>query len=387
MGVALDDIALLDRLIGFDTTSVKSNLALIEWVADYLDGHGIRSRLTYDAAKQKANLFATIGPDIPGGVVLSGHTDVVPVEGQAWSSDPFKLAERDGRLYGRGTADMKGFIALAVARAAQFKHQVRRVPVHFAFSFDEEVGCFGVRHLLADLPTGAARPKLAIIGEPTSMAVANAHKGATILTTRLVGLEGHSSDPDKGVNAIMAGVEIAALIGRMAAERKANPVPGSPFEPPYTTFNIGVFQGGTAHNIIARDCMISWQYRLIPGDHGHDIRERLDRFVTDDLLPRMRAVHPGAAVETECEIDLPGLQPEPGGAAEALVRELTGANGTTVVSFGTEAGLFQAAGMSAVVCGPGSIEQAHKPDEFISRDQYAQGGRFLDRLGGWVAKQ
>ena len=387
MAAVLDDKALLGHLIGFDTTSVKSNLALIDWVANYLDGHGIASRLTYDAERQKANLFATIGPEIPGGIVLSGHTDVVPVDGQPWSSDPFKLVERDGRLYGRGTCDMKGFIALAVARAAEFKRQAGRVPVHYAFSFDEEVTCNGVRHLLADLPTGKRRPRLAIIGEPTSMTVATAHKGAAILTTRITGLEGHSSAPDKGVNAIMAGAEIVQLIGRMAADRKASPIPNSPFDPPYTTFNVGVIEGGTAHNIVARDCRIVWQYRLMPGDHDHDIKDRLERFVADDLLPRMRAIHPGAQIVTEREIDLPGLVPEPNGEAEALVRELTGANGTSVVSFGTEAGLFQQAGMSAVVCGPGSIEQAHKPDEFISLDQYGQGGRFLDRLGGWLAKQ
>ncbi|GGF39803.1 acetylornithine deacetylase [Aliidongia dinghuensis] len=381
------DRALFDRLIGFDTTSAKSNLALIDWAANYLDGHGIATRLTYDADQQKANLFATIGPEIPGGVVLSGHTDVVPVDGQDWSSDPFRLVERDGKFYGRGTADMKGFIALALARAERFKQQARRVPIHYAFSFDEEVGCHGVRHLLADLPTGERRPRLAIIGEPTLMTVANAHKGATILTTRITGLEGHSSAPDKGVNAIMAGAEILQLIGRMAEERKAKPVAGSPFEPPYTTFNVGVIEGGTAHNIVARDCRIVWQYRLMPGDHDHDIKERLGRFVEDELLPRMRRVHPGAAIVTEADIDLPCLVPEPEGAAEALVRELTGANGTSVVSFGTEAGLFQEAGMSAVVCGPGSIEQAHKADEFISLDQFAQGGRFLDRLGDWVAKQ
>ena len=387
MAAVLDDRALLGHLIGFDTTSVKSNLALIDWVANYLDGHGIRSRLTYDAEKQKANLFATIGPEIPGGIVLSGHTDVVPVDGQPWSSDPFTMVERDGKLYGRGTCDMKGFIALALARAAAFRQQAKRVPVHYAFSFDEEVSCNGVRHLLADLPTGERRPRLAIIGEPTSMTVANAHKGAAILTTRITGLEGHSSAPDKGVNAIMAGAEILHLIGQIAADRKANPIAGSSFDPPYTTFNVGMIEGGTAHNIVARDCRIVWQYRLIPGDHGHDIAERLERFVETDLLPRMRAIHPEATVVTEKEIDLPGLMPEPNGEAEALVRALTGANGSGVVSFGTEAGLFQQAGMSAVVCGPGSIEQAHKPDEFISLDQYAQGGHFLDRLGGWLARQ
>jgi acetylornithine deacetylase len=219
------------------------------------------------------------------------------------------------------------------------------------------------------------------------MTVANAHKGATILTTRITGLEAHSSAPDSGVNAIMAGAEILQLIGELAAERKAKPLADSPFEPPYTTFNVGMIQGGTAHNIVARDCSILWQYRLMPGDHDRDIQERLTRFVEGDLLPRMRAIHPAAAVETIVEVDVPCLTPEPNGAAEALVRELTGANGTSVVSFGTEAGLFQNAGMSTVVCGPGSIEQAHKADEFIALDQYALGGQFLDRLGAWIAKQ
>ena len=242
--MALDAVAILEKLVGFDTVSANSNLALIEWVVDYLEGYGVKSTLTRDAAGAKANLFATIGPGDRGGVILSGHTDVVPVAGQAWDSDPFRLTERDGRLFGRGTADMKGFIALALALAPQAVSRPLQRPLHLALSYDEEVGCLGVPALIRALPQGPARPLLAIIGEPSEMRVANAHKGIQFLRTAVTGHEAHSSAPEHGVNAITAAAEIIAEIGRLAAECRAAAKPESRFDPPYTSFNIGRIEGG-----------------------------------------------------------------------------------------------------------------------------------------------
>jgi acetylornithine deacetylase len=384
--MSLDAVAILDRLVGFDTVSAKSNLALIEWVADYLDGYGIESSLIRNGDGTKANLFATIGADDRGGVILSGHTDVVPVAGQAWDSDPFRLAARGDRLYGRGTADMKGFIALALEVVPKAVSRALEIPLHLALSYDEEVGCLGVPGLIQALPQGCARPRLAIIGEPSEMRVANTHKGIQFLRTRVTGHEGHSSAPERGVNAIAAAAEIIAEIGRIAAECRAKPRPDSRFDPPYTSFNIGRIEGGGAVNIIARDCVFEWEFRAIPGDNDAALRRRIERFVECDLLPRMRAVHPEAAVVTETAALVPPLVPDPASPAEALARELAGANETTTIAFATEAGLFQAAGIPAVICGPGSIDVAHKPNEYITLGQLAAGRAFLDRLLAWMQK-
>ena len=379
-------VAILERLVAFDTVSAKSNLDLIGWVADYLDGYGVESALTSNADGTKANLFATIGPGSRGGVILSGHTDVVPVAGQAWASDPFRLEARDGRFYGRGTADMKGFIALVLALVPQALQQRLEIPLHLAFTYDEEVGCLGVPALIASLPEGAARPRLAIVGEPTGMQVANAHKGIHFLRTRVTGQAAHSSTPDRGVNAITAATEIIAQISRLAAECQAAAQPDNAFDPPYTSFNIGTIAGGTAVNIIARDCAFEWEYRPIPGEDGAALQRRIDDFVNDELLPRMRARHPGAGVETRTMAWVPPLVPDPNSPAEALARRLTGANETTTIAFASEAGLFQSAGIPAVICGPGSIDVAHQPDEFITDGQLAAGEAFLDRLLAWAQR-
>jgi acetylornithine deacetylase len=384
--MALDAVAILERLVGFDTVSANSNLALIDWVADYLDGLGIASTLTRSPDGGKANLFATVGPPERGGVILSGHTDVVPVAGQAWDTDPFRLVARDDRLYGRGAADMKGFIALALALVPEAVALPLQTPLHLALSYDEEVGCLGVPALIRALPQGLARPRLAIIGEPSEMRVANAHKGIQFLRTRVTGHEAHSSAPERGVNAIAAAAEIIAEIGRIAAERRAAAGPDSRFDPPYTSFNIGRIEGGSAVNIIARDCVFEWEFRAIPGDDDAALRERVDKFVEADLLPRLRAVHPDAAVETESAALVPPLVPDPASPAEALARGLTHANETTTIAFATEAGLFQMAGIPAVICGPGSIDVAHQPNEHISRAQLAAGGEFLDRLLTWARR-
>ncbi len=387
MRVTASPSEILRRLVAFDTVSANSNLALIDWVVEYLQGHGIAADLTFSNARDKANLFATIGPaDAGGGVILSGHTDVVPVVGQPWDSDPFALVERDGRLYGRGTADMKSFIAIALALVPEFKARPLKRPLHLALSFDEEVGCFGAPHLIESLPRGAARPSLVVVGEPTNMAVANAHKGCHVFATAVTGLAAHSSAPQRGVNAILAASEIIQFIAGLAGEARAASRPESGFEPPYTSFNIGTIAGGTAMNIIPRDCEFTWEFRPLPGEDTAAIRDRIDRFIAADLLPRLRRVHPGADVTTRALASIPGLVAQPGSPAEDLARQLTGANQSTVVAYGTEAGLFQGAGIPAVICGPGSMEQGHQPNEFITIEQVEAGTAFQRRLADWACR-
>ncbi len=371
---------ILDRLVAFDTTSAKSNLELIQWIADYLDGWGIRSSLTYNEARTKANLFATIGPAAEGGVVLSGHSDVVPAEERDWRSDPFRVSERDDKLYGRGTADMKGFIALALALVPQAAAARLRTPVHLAFSFDEEVGCLGVPALIAALPEGLARPRLAIIGEPTQMQVANAHKGARFLETHVTGREAQASHPEAGLNAIVAASEIIGEIARLGAECRIRARPESGFEPPYTSFNIGTVTGGSAINVIAKECAFLWEFRTLPEDDADALQRRIERYIEQDLLPRMRQAYPDAAVTTTTRVTVPPLVPQRGSPAERLAHELTGANRSTTIAFATEAGHFQHAGIPAIICGPGSIGEAHQPNEFLALDQLAAGALFLDRL-------
>lgn len=376
-------VEILDRLVAFDTTSARSNLDLIEWIADYLSGFGIAGARSA-AFEGKANLFATIGPADRGGVILSGHTDVVPVAGQAWDSDPFRLAERDARFFGRGSADMKGFIALVLALLPEAARRKLSVPLHLAFTHDEETGCFGAPALIRALPSGVARPILAIIGEPTSMQVANAQKSCWFFRTRVSGREGHSSAPERGVNAITAAAEIIREIERLAAEARARARPESGFDPPNTTLSVGTIAGGTAVNIIARDCVFDWDLRALPDEDAAALKARIDRFVEADLLPRMRAACAEAAIETETIVGVPPLVAVDGSPAEALARRLTGANTTTTVSFASEAGLYQQAGIPAIVCGPGSIDVAHKPNEYITGAELAAGQAFLDRLLDWA---
>ena len=377
-------VDILDRLVAFDTTSARSNLALIDWVTEYLAGYGVPARRS-SARDGKANLFATIGPPDLGGVILSGHTDVVPVAGQEWHSDPFRLTERDARLHARGSADMKGFIALVLALVPAATHRRLAVPLHLAFTHDEETGCFGAPALIETLPSGGARPRLAIVGEPTSMQIANRQKGCSFFRTRVIGREGHSSAPGRGVNAIIAASEIIAEITRLAAEARDHARPASGFDPPHTTLSVGTIAGGTAVNIIARECSFEWDLRNLPDDDAGALKARLDRFIATDLLPRMRTVFSDAAVETETVVAVPPLVPQADSPAESLARRLTGANTTTTISFASEAGLYQQAGIPAIVCGPGSIDVAHKPDEYITRAELAAGQAFLDRLLDWAA--
>ncbi|MFQ5954389.1 MAG: acetylornithine deacetylase [Kiloniellales bacterium] len=383
-GEQVTPVEMIRRLVAFDTVSSESNLALIDHVAEFLAGHGIDCRRTYDETGRKANLFATIGPERPGGVVLSGHTDVVPVAGQDWETDPFTLSQRDGRLYGRGAADMKSFIALALAMVPAFKEKPLETPIHLAFSYDEEVGCRGVGRLIDDVVANLPRPRMVIVGEPTSMQVVTAQKSCLVFRTRIKGRNAHSSQTDRGANAVIAAARLIGLLAELAEEKKAQAPAGSRFDPPYTTIHVGTIQGGTAGNIIPDDCSFDWEIRGLPGESGEPVLDRLHQFAETRVLPPMRVVAPEAGVETERLAVVPSLMVEEGAPAERLVTLLTGANDTAAISYGSEAGLFQAAGMSTVVCGPGSIDQAHKPDEFIALDQVEACAAFLRKLAQWA---
>lgn len=379
---------LLDRLVSFDTTSRNSNLELIEFVRNYLDGFGIESRLIPGDDGRKANLFATLGPsDRPGGVVLSGHTDVVPVDGQDWSNDPFTVTEGDGRLYGRGTCDMKGFIAVALAAVPDVLAARLTTPIHLAFSYDEEVGCLGARPLIRAIVENLPLPGMVIIGEPTEMRVANAEKGIQAYATEITGREAHSSAPDRGANAIMAAARLVSFLEALQQELATAP-PGRQrdreFDPPYTTIGVGIIEGGTAVNIVPRRCRFLWEFRPLPGFDPARITERFAAYARDEVLPVLRRAHPDARIETRELTVVPALEPREGSPAEALALALTGANRTTVASFASEAGLFQNAGMPAVLCGPGSIAQAHQPDEFIALDQIAACEDFMRRLTAYL---
>ncbi|MCP4329856.1 MAG: acetylornithine deacetylase [Alphaproteobacteria bacterium] len=369
---------LIERLVGFDTTSSKSNLALIDEVADYLRDHGARVHVLASDDRTKANLFASVGPDVAGGICFSGHTDVVPVDGQPWDSDPFEVVEHDGRLYGRGTADMKSFIAVGLALVPEMTGRQLSAPIHFALSYDEETGCHGAPHIIAAFDDALPRPDLVIVGEPTEMKVVNANKGIVVVTTVVTGLEAHSSLTDRGVNAIFQGGHLLRYLEDQALEFRTHR--DADFDPPYSTLSVGTIAGGTAVNIIPRQCTIQWEFRPLPEVDIAAVVAAYDDFATETVLPEMRAVHPEATIETTLVVSVPGLAPDPDSAAEALVRRLTGANRSHTVSFAAEAGLFQAAGIPTVICGPGAIGQAHQPNEFIALDQIAKCEDFMRRV-------
>jgi len=369
---------MIDRLVSYDTTSRDSNLELIHFVQEYLGNLGIACQLIHDETGAKANLFATVGPEVDGGVVLSGHTDVVPVDGQDWHTDPFQVVERDGRLYGRGTSDMKSFSAVALALVPEMQARGLSRPVHFALSYDEEVGCLGAHSLVDHLGGLTVRPQAVIVGEPTEMSVVNAHKGCHAYRTTVTGLEAHSSATHMGVNSIFYAAELLAFLHAQAEELKAET--NARFDPPYTTLHVGTIQGGTAHNIIPKETWFSWEFRVIPGHDAEALRAGYTRFAEDELLPRMRAVFPEAAIVTEELASVRALVPEDGSPAETLVLALAGSNQTYAASYATEAGLFQAGGVPTVVCGPGNIREAHKPNEYIELAQVDACETFLRKL-------
>ena len=372
---------ILDRLVAFPSVSRVSNLPLIDWLEDYLAGHGIECRRVPSPDGTKASLYAWTGPQVPGGVVLSGHTDVVPVDGQDWTTDPWKVSERDGRLYGRGCVDMKGFDALAIWALVEASRRPLARPLQLAMSYDEEVGCTGCIGMVGEMAETLPRASAVVVGEPTMMQAVAGHKGGTAYKVHVKGYEVHSSMLHRGVNAIMAAAPLIDWANRMNAENRAKP-PGelaAVFDPPWTTVHVGTIAGGTAHNITAGDCHFGLDFRVVPGETLEDWAARFEAEVAK-ARAEIQAVRPEADVRLDRYFTLPTFVPEPGGAAEALVRRLTGDNGTHVVSYGTEASHFQAAGYSVVVCGPGDIAQAHQPDEYITVAQFEAGQAFMERL-------
>ncbi|MEP3274974.1 MAG: acetylornithine deacetylase [Stappiaceae bacterium] len=371
---------LLSKLVAFPTVSDQSNLALIRFVEDYLAGHGIESTLVFDNTGEKASLHALIGPSTDGGIILSGHTDVVPVEGQTWHSDPFVLQQRDNRLYGRGSVDMKGFAACVLAAIPDMLAAELKRPIHIALSYDEEVGCLGappmIERILADGPT----PSAVIVGEPSSMKVVTAQKAIMVLKTEIVGYSVHSSLLDRGVSAVTAAARLISWLDDQTQTNARNADPACPFSPPYTTLHCGVVKGGTAHNIVAANAQFLTDIRTISGDDPLKWEQAYKSHIEDVVLPPMKKIHSDVGINVNRVAYVAGLEPEDEGAAESLGRLLTGDNNHHAVVYATEAGQFQERGISAVICGPGSIEQAHQPDEFISLDQVAMADQFVSRL-------
>ncbi len=372
---------MLARLVAFPTVSRDTNLPLVEFVRDYLAGHGVESTITTSDDGERANLYALVGPAEAGGVVLSGHTDVVPVDGQEWSTDPFTLVERDNRLYGRGACDMKGFDALALAAVPRALKAGLKRPIQIALTYDEERGMEGAMRLVPEMSANLPPASAVIVGEPSEMQVVTGHKGGLMLETHVRGFEVHSSILHTGVSAIMTAARLITwLEDQMTANREAAEAAGdSPFDPPYTTLHVGVIKGGTATNITSKDCRFRTDIRTVPGERSTDWLERY-RAEVARLQAEIQAIRPEASIEVRLGSDVPGCRPEVDGEAERICRLLTGDNGQHVVSYGTEAGLFQSGGYSACICGPGNIEQAHQPDEYIEMSQLRAGERFMDRL-------
>ena len=375
---------LIQRLVGFDTTSRDSNLGLIEWVRDWLKGQGVESRLTYDPSGTKANLFATIQQGTRAGIVLSGHTDVVPVDGQPWDTDPFRATIKDDRIYGRGSADMKSYIAAALAMTPRFLAADLKSPVHFALSYDEEIGCLGVRGLIEDLARAGIKPAGCIIGEPTSMQPVVAHKGKRAYKCCFRGREAHSALTPQGVNAIEYAARLVVYIRHMAERMRDCETRDNGFDVPFTTLQTGVIKGGTAANIVPRDCEVHFEFRYLPGVDPEALESEIKSYAESVLLPEMRAVDPATFIAFETKAEIPGLDPSVERAEQDRVTFLAQAlarnQAIAKVAYATEAGLFQRAGIPSIICGPGSIGEAHKPNEFITLEQVALCEAFMERL-------
>jgi len=376
-----DDVrAMIDRLIAFDTTSRNSNLELIHYVRDYLAGLGVESHLTYDDEGRKANLYATLGPTDRGGIALSGHTDVVPVDGQNWSGDPWTVRERDGRLYGRGTSDMKSFIAIALAYAPRFLERRLTRPIHYCLTFDEEVGCLGVPHLIAFLSRQPVKPVACIVGEPTEMKVIVGHKSKLSYRCHVRGLEAHSSLAPRAVNAVEAAAKAISRLSAMAAHKATAGPFDEDYDVPHSTVHCGLVRGGTALNIVPADCTFEFEFRCLPADDAEAMLAEIQAYAHEEIEPAMRAIAPDTGFSWVEMSNIPALDLALESEVVTLAKALAGANATSKVAFGTEAGLFDNGGIPAVICGPGSIKQAHKPDEFIDLEQIALCERFMTRL-------
>ncbi|MBV7561426.1 acetylornithine deacetylase [Pseudomonas sp. sia0905] len=378
--------ALLERLIGFATVSRDSNLELIEFIREYLAGFGVDSELFHNAEGTKANLFATIGPQDRGGVVLSGHTDVVPVDGQAWTVEPFQLSEHGGRLYGRGTADMKGFIACVLAAVPSLVQRPLQVPVHLAFSYDEEVGCLGVRSMLAELEKRPHKPTLCLIGEPTELKPVLGHKGKLAMRCEVHGAACHSAYAPYGVNAIEYAARLIGHLGVIGARLAQPEHHDARFDPPFSTVQTGVIKGGRALNIVPAECEFDFEVRALPGFDAQSVADELQTYAAEQLLPKMQAVSAASDIRLQPLSAYPGLATPPDSEAARLLARLCGSNDFGTVAFGTEGGLFDGAGIPTVVCGPGSMDQGHKPDEFVSLDQLRGCDALLSRLADYLCE-
>jgi len=373
-------VDMLGTLVSFDTTSYRSNLDLVDFVYEYLSGHGVNARLDFNKDRTKANLYAVVGPRESGGIALSGHTDVVPVEGQSWTVDPWRMLERQGRYYGRGTTDMKGFIAVALAAVPRILDASLAKPVHICLSYDEEVGCIGVRSLLDYLAKQEDRPSVCFVGEPTGMDVVIGHKGKLTTHCRVKGQACHSSLAPQGVNAVEYAAKVITYLSGMA-KRKEKEGPFDPvYDVPHTTIHTGVIQGGTMVNVVPEECRFTFEFRNLPEDSPQDLLDEVQLFARDKLEPGMRAINPETGFLWEEDSRFPGLDTDPASSVVDLAHRFSGSPGTRKVAFGTEAGGFDRIGIPAVVCGPGSIQQAHKPDEYIEAGQLAACERFVDRL-------
>lgn len=376
---------LLERLVEFDTTSRESNLALIDFVWRYLTDLGISCELIHNAGRSKANLYARLGPAGSGGVLLSGHSDVVPVDGQNWSVPPFALSERDGKLYGRGTADMKGFIACMLAAVPHFLAQPLAQPLHLAISYDEEVGCLGVRTLLDVLASRPEKPDLCLIGEPTELQPVLGHKGKLAVRCEVQGAACHSAYAPQGVNAIQYAAKLIHRLTTIGEVLAAPERQDARFDPPFTTVQIGLIQGGRALNIVPAECTFDFEVRTLPQDDAQQVAEELERYAQRELLPQMRAVNSDTEIRFYPLSSYPGLYTAAQSAAAQLLAHLTGSEAFSTVAFGTEGGLFHQAGIPSVICGPGSMAQGHKPDEFITIEQLDACDAMLRRLAGWMS--
>lgn len=377
--IAENSIDILYDLVACDTTSRNSNLSIIHEIESILKRPGVTSTRVLNADGSKANLFATIGPMVEGGIVLSGHTDVVPVDSQLWDTDPFTVAESAGKLYGRGTSDMKSFLAVALAIIPHLRSRPLKRPVHLAFSYDEEVGCLGAPALVRQLSAHLPKPAFAIIGEPTEMQVVVAHKGVLSFETTVTGLEAHSSQTDKGLNAVQFASELVVFLRRLSRELVDSGRKDNRFSPPYSTVHVGIIEGGTARNIIPKRCRFCWEIRPMPGEDTQILLRRFEE-ATRTLETEMQLTHPESSIKTVPMSRMTAMESTAGEEIRHLVMSCAQTNGIQAVAFGTEAGIFQEYEIPAIICGPGSIQQAHKPNEFIEISQIEKCADFLERL-------
>ena len=376
----IETIKILEKLVSFKTISGTSTKEINKFIVEYLKKYGLEPVLSYDDDGERSNIFVTIGPKIDGGVLFNGHTDVVPVEGQKWSTDPFTLTQVDDRLYGRGSVDMKGFLACALASLPNFLAANLKKPIHFAFSYDEETGGFGMPVLLKSMAENQFQPDVVIVGEPTEMKIITGHKGSYEMRTEISGYEVHSSNPLLGVNAISVAMKLISKIEEIGQVRASNPISGSPYEPPFATFNVGIIEGGAASNATAGWCNFDWEYRPMPDEDGGKTIAEIENFANSMLLPKMKEISDEAGINIITQAPVGGLDDRNAAKASAFIADITGLNSEGVVSFGTDAGYFSDEGYSTVVFGPGSISRAHKPDEYVEISELKQGLKFFEKV-------